>query len=45
MKEIALNPEKGGVLEAILKGDYSSFRRQREYIKHVHEQNIGPCSD
>ncbi|KID92782.1 topoisomerase family protein TRF4 [Metarhizium guizhouense ARSEF 977] len=45
MKEIALNPEKGGILEAILKGDYSSFRRQREYIKHVHEQNIGPCSD
>ncbi|KHO01637.1 topoisomerase family protein TRF4 [Metarhizium album ARSEF 1941] len=45
MKEIALNPRTGGILDAILEGDYSSFRLQREYIRHVHEQNIGPCSD
>ncbi|TWU76014.1 hypothetical protein ED733_007154 [Metarhizium rileyi] len=45
MKELALDPEKGGILDPILRGDYSSFRLQREYLRHVHEQNIGPCSD
>lgn len=45
MKEVALDPEKGGILDPILKGDYSSFRQQREYLRHVHEQAIGPCSD
>lgn len=38
MTEIARHPEKGGILDAILQGDYSSFRLQREYLKHVHDQ-------
>lgn len=36
---------KGSILEVILKGDYSSFRMQREYLQHIHEETIGPCSD
>ncbi|POR34761.1 Non-canonical poly(A) RNA polymerase PAPD5 [Tolypocladium paradoxum] len=45
MNEVARHPDKGGILDEILKGDYSSFRMQRAYLKHVHEQNLGPCSD
>jgi non-canonical poly(A) RNA polymerase PAPD5/7 len=45
MEEIARDPEKGGILDPILNGDYSSFRLQRDFLRHVHEQKIGPCSD
>ncbi|KJZ78509.1 hypothetical protein HIM_01900 [Hirsutella minnesotensis 3608] len=45
MREIADHPERGGILDVILRGDYSSFRMQRSYLKHIHEQTIGPCSD
>ncbi|CAM1502490.1 Fc.00g044740.m01.CDS01 [Cosmosporella sp. VM-42] len=45
MREVARNPEKGSILEVLLKGDYSSFRMQRDYLRHVHEKHIGPCSD
>ncbi|KAJ4251049.1 hypothetical protein NW762_011699 [Fusarium torreyae] len=44
MTDIARNPNKGNILEVILNGDYSSFRMQREYLRHVHEKHIGPCS-
>ncbi|RGP63884.1 DNA polymerase sigma subunit [Fusarium longipes] len=44
MSDIARNPNKGNILEVILQGDYSSFRMQRDYLRHVHEQHIGPCS-
>lgn len=43
MSDIARNPNKGNILEVILQGDYSSFRMQREYLRHVHEKLIGPC--
>ncbi|QPC69414.1 hypothetical protein HYE68_000166 [Fusarium pseudograminearum] len=43
MNDIARNPNKGNILEVILQGDYSSFRMQREYLRHVHEKLIGPC--
>ncbi|KAK2594305.1 hypothetical protein QQS21_008011 [Conoideocrella luteorostrata] len=45
MREVALHPESGSILDPILRGDYSSFRLQREYLKHIHESTIGPCSD
>lgn len=45
MNDVAKHPDKGGILDEILKGDYSSFRMQRAYLKHVHEQTLGPCSD
>ncbi|KAM0351770.1 hypothetical protein ACHAPU_002282 [Fusarium lateritium] len=44
MSEIAGDPNKGNILEVILQGDYSSFRAQRDFLRHVHEKNIGPCS-
>jgi non-canonical poly(A) RNA polymerase PAPD5/7 len=44
MSDIARNPNKGNILEVILQGDYSSFRMQRDYLRHVHEKHIGPCS-
>lgn len=43
MSELARHPDRGTILESILQGDYSSFRMQREYIRHVHEKHIGPC--
>ncbi|KAK7424606.1 hypothetical protein QQZ08_008616 [Neonectria magnoliae] len=45
MGDVRRDSKKGGILDVILKGDYSSFRLQREYIKHVHENFFGPCSD
>jgi non-canonical poly(A) RNA polymerase PAPD5/7 len=45
MKEVAANPQDGGILDCIFEGDYSSFRMQREYLRRVHEKVIGPCSD
>lgn len=45
MKQVATSGEQAGILEVILSGDYSSFRKQRDYLQHVHEKNIGPCSD
>ncbi|CAG9954786.1 unnamed protein product [Clonostachys rosea f. rosea IK726] len=35
----------GGILDVILEGNYSSFRRQRDFLRHIHEKTIGPCSD
>jgi non-canonical poly(A) RNA polymerase PAPD5/7 len=35
----------GSVLCEILEGDYSSFREQRTYLRHLHEKNHGPVSD
>ena len=45
MKQVATSRESAGILEVILSGNYSSFRSQRDYLQHVHEKNIGPCSD
>ncbi|EWY87872.1 DNA polymerase sigma subunit [Fusarium oxysporum NRRL 32931] len=44
MDEIARDPNQGNILEVILRGDYSSFRMQRDFLRHVHEKHIGPCS-
>ncbi|KAG6295384.1 hypothetical protein E4U09_002179 [Claviceps aff. purpurea] len=43
MARVARDPQCGGILDPILRGDYSSFRQQREYLRHVHETTIGPC--
>ncbi|KAI9151524.1 topoisomerase family TRF4 [Paramyrothecium foliicola] len=43
MKDVAEARDHGGILDIILAGDYSSFRLQRNYLKHVHEKTIGPC--
>lgn len=45
MRDVAKDPSKGGILDVIMKGDYSSFRMQRDFLRHVHEQHLGPCSD
>lgn len=45
MREIGDQPAKGGILEVIIKGNYSSFQRQRAFLRRVHEEVIGPCSD
>jgi len=45
MRRVADGVVTGGILDTILKGDYSSFRLQREYLRHVHETTIGPCDD
>lgn len=45
MKQAATDGDKGGILDAILCGDYSSFREQRDFLRHVHEKTIGPCSE
>lgn len=45
MKQVANTSDDEGILDVIMKGDYSSFRLQREYLKHVHEKVLGPCSD
>lgn len=44
MKQVASSRDKGGILEVILSGDYSSFREQRDYLRYIHEKNLGPCS-
>jgi non-canonical poly(A) RNA polymerase PAPD5/7 len=41
MKDVAENPTAGGILDVILKGDYSTFRMQRQFLKHIHEQEFG----
>ncbi|KAJ3499556.1 hypothetical protein NLG97_g261 [Lecanicillium saksenae] len=45
MNEVARNPSCGGILDIIMKGDYSSFRMQRGFLKKVHEQFLGPCPE
>lgn len=35
----------GSILGEILAGDYSSFRQQRAYLRHVHEKHLGPVSE
>ncbi|KAK2930273.1 polymerase, nucleotidyl transferase domain [Fusarium oxysporum f. sp. vasinfectum] len=35
MDEIARDPNQGNILEVILRGDYSSFRMQRDFLRHV----------
>ncbi|KFA49093.1 hypothetical protein S40293_07080 [Stachybotrys chartarum IBT 40293] len=45
MKVVAADPHRGGILDCIFAGDYSSFRDQRNYLRRVHEQVLGPCSD
>lgn len=42
---VAKNPSEGGILDVILKGDYSSFRQQRNFLQHVYEKALGPCPD
>ncbi|RTE73714.1 hypothetical protein BHE90_011859 [Fusarium euwallaceae] len=44
MRALARFPDRGNILEVILEGDYSSFQMQRDFLRHCHEQNIGPCS-
>lgn len=38
MLEVAKDAKCGGILDVIFKGDYSSFRMQRNYIHHVFEK-------
>ena len=45
MLTVSKNPSKGNILEVIMKGDYSSFRKQRIYLRHIHETILGPCPD
>jgi non-canonical poly(A) RNA polymerase PAPD5/7 len=45
MKEVASTSAKGGILDTIMAGDYSSFQLQRDYLRHIHEKQIGPCAD
>ena len=45
MKGVGNGSAKGNILEVILAGDYSSFKIQRDYLRYVHEKNIGPCHD
>ena len=45
MREVASDPSKGGILDVLMRGDYSSFRKQRAFLRQVHEKTIGPCSD
>ncbi|KAI6780661.1 dna polymerase sigma subunit [Emericellopsis cladophorae] len=45
MKEVASKNTKGGILDTIMAGDYSSFEAQRNYLRHVHEKQFGPCAD
>ncbi|KAL7813215.1 hypothetical protein V8C44DRAFT_327856 [Trichoderma aethiopicum] len=40
MRQIAENPSKGNILEALFAGDYSSFRKQRAYLQLVHERQF-----
>lgn len=37
--------QPGSMLKCILGGDYSSFRLQRNYLRHIHETSIGPCGE
>lgn len=45
MHHVSKDAKLGGILDVIMQGDYSSFRKQRAYLKRVHEQTVGPCSD
>lgn len=45
MSEVAEDTDKGGILDVLMKGDYSSFRKQRDYLRHIHEQRYGTCED
>lgn len=45
MKQVGNDPNQRSILECILAGDYSSFRQQRAYLRHVHEAHLGPCDD
>lgn len=45
MDQVARDPKAGGILDVIMKGDYSSFRLQRDFLRRIHERTIGPCSD
>ncbi|EGX91127.1 PAP/25A-associated [Cordyceps militaris CM01] len=45
MEEVSRDRSCGGILDVIMKGDYSSFRMQRAFLKKVHQQFLGPCSD
>lgn len=45
MRAVGSDSVNGNILEVILAGDYSSFESQRNYLRWVHEQNIGPCHD
>lgn len=37
--------DKASILEAILAGNYRSFRLQRAHLRRLHEKYIGPCED
>ena len=43
--ELGESGKAGSILGEILAGDYSSFRLQRAYLRHVHEKLLGPCVD
>jgi non-canonical poly(A) RNA polymerase PAPD5/7 len=43
MEDVAEGRSSASILGIILAGDYSSFRKQRNYLQHVHEKTIGPC--
>ncbi|KAF4591361.1 hypothetical protein GQ602_001660 [Ophiocordyceps camponoti-floridani] len=43
MTEVSQQADKGSILGVILEGNYSSFKTQRQYLKQVHEEKLGPC--
>ncbi|PHH68173.1 hypothetical protein CDD80_201 [Ophiocordyceps camponoti-rufipedis] len=43
MTEVSQQADKGSILGVILEGNYSSFKKQRQYLKQVHEEKLGPC--
>lgn len=45
LAELGASGLSGSILSEILAGDYSSFRQQRAYLRHVHEQHLGPVSE
>lgn len=45
MRDVADGQACGGLLDPILEGDYSSFRSQRDFLRLIHEKNIGPCDE
>lgn len=45
LADLGASGEAGSILSEILAGDYSSFRQQRAYLRHIHEEHLGPVSE
>lgn len=38
MQQVGNDPNCGGILDVLFKGDYSSFRMQRTFLQHIYEK-------